>query len=602
MASRISCAAKRAVWLLTLIIGIGPPVFSQKVIIDYASGEISCPEYVGGSRAVPVRIDNVNDILYSYEVKVESSQLKDQGADDFSRLSTSAAKRAAPPPQCVIDLNSALSSFNAIKTKFDTYADLTPAKVGDKYVSITLSRTKTAWKGFFDSQGTAIGQVQKTVKAIQSVLGTPSCPVFTGDDLTNWNQLQEQLAKLLEWEAAVARPHQMPGPTTLMQPGFLYKFQVIERYKNALTLDGSKEFPCQVSSPLTLSAGTLISTMRTQSFRTVQVPKVDPMTGLTSDETFPALALDGGSSVSPHAMTLLNYKIPVLRSKPYGFSVSSGPVFRLAGETDASSVGYFGGISVNLWDRFFLTPGVHIGEFSDFPIGFTQGSFVPPNFGTLSPTKRWTGRFAIGLTYRTNAFRSADIKGTANNLPPAAQPSTPPTLEISTAKKLPDAQSGTAYTVTLAATGGKSPYEWAVTKGSLPSGLSLAKSTGVISGTPSGASPAFSVTVTDASKEKVTKEFTITVTGLQPPIIATQPTLPDGAVGSAYDQTLAATAGQAPYTWTLETGSSLPAGLSLSPAGQLSGTPTAADTTSFTIVVTDSAGASVEKQFTLEVK
>ena len=420
MVSHTVCAAKRAVWLLPLVIGIGSPGFSQKVIIDYLTGEIRCPEHLGRSRAVEVRIGNVNDILYSYEVKVESSQITDQSADDFSFL---------PSPQdsfdpytrstdCTKDLSTALSRFNAIKMEFDTHPHLTPTKVGNKYVSIKLGQTKDAWKKFFDSKKTEITAVRDTVKKLRSDLEASSCKSFNDDDLKNLNQLREHLDKLRVWEVAVNQPsHQITGPTTLMRPGFLYNFQVIERYKNTVTLGGSKQFPCQVSSPLTLSAGTLISTLRVQSFRTVQVPKVDPETGLASDDTSSTLSLDGGSSVSPHAMALLNYKIPVLRDKPYGFSVSSGPVFRLAGATDASAVGYFGGISVNLWDRFFLTPGVHIGEFSDFPIGFTEGSFVPPNFGALTPTKRWTGRFGVGLTYRTNAFRGAGEKGTANNPP-----------------------------------------------------------------------------------------------------------------------------------------------------------------------------------------
>ena len=513
MARHAVCAAKCALWLLLLVIGIAAPGFSQKVIIDYASGEILCPEYLGGSRAVAVRIDNVNDILYSYEVKVESSQLRNQGADNFSSVPSRLTLAETTvlrniTPSCLRKLTQALADFNAIKAEFDEYADLTPTKVGNKYVSIKLRRTETAWEEFLDLQSSAIKKVQSTVDWIES-----SCPPFTSDDLTNWNQLQEQLAKLLDWEEAVARPHQMDGPTTLMRPGVLYKFQVIERYKNSLTIDGSKQFPCQISSPLTLSAGTLISNVRAQSFRRVQVPRVDPETGHASDETFSALALDGGSALSPHAMALLNYKIPVLRNKPYGFSVSSGPVFRLAGATDASAVGYFGGISVNLWDRFFFTPGVHIGEFSDFPIGFTEGSFVPPNFGTLSPTKRWTARFGIGITYRTNAFRRAEVKGTANNLPPSEEPSTPQPLQITTTKKLRDATWNAAYTVTLVATGGKSPYEWAVTKGSLPNALSLAKNTGVISGEQMAdkGTVGFSVTVTDASKEKVTTEFTLKV-------------------------------------------------------------------------------------------
>lgn len=56
----------------------------------------------------------------------------------------------------------------------------------------------------------------------------------------------------------------------------------------------------------------------------------------------------------------------------------------------------------------------------------------------------------------------------------------------------------------------------------------------------------------------------------------TTTSLPDGKVGSAYSATLTATGGTPPYTWTLESGieGSLPAGLSLSTSGVISGTPT----------------------------
>ena len=72
------------------------------------------------------------------------------------------------------------------------------------------------------------------------------------------------LAKLRQGGCHQATPD--GRPTTLMRPGVLYKFQVVERYKNSLTLDGSKQFLCQVSSPLTLSAGTLISKLSAQAF------------------------------------------------------------------------------------------------------------------------------------------------------------------------------------------------------------------------------------------------------------------------------------------------------------------------------------------------
>ena len=73
----------------------------------------------------------------------------------------------------------------------------------------------------------------------------------------------------------------------------------------------------------------------------------------------------------------------------------------------------------------------------------------------------------------------------------------------------------------------------------------------------------------------------------QPPVITTT-TLQGGKVGEAYSQALAAT-GTTPITWALGSGSSLPAGLTLSD-GTISGTPTTAGTFTFTVKATNSAG------------
>jgi len=89
---------------------------------------------------------------------------------------------------------------------------------------------------------------------------------------------------------------------------------------------------------------------------------------------------------------------------------------------------------------------------------------------------------------------------------------------------------------------------------------------------------------------------------LQSPLAVSTTSLADGSVGTAYSQTLTATGGTAPYTWTVATGT-LPAGLNLSAAGTISGTPTAAGTASFTVSVTDSAApaATATRALTLNV-
>jgi large repetitive protein len=83
-------------------------------------------------------------------------------------------------------------------------------------------------------------------------------------------------------------------------------------------------------------------------------------------------------------------------------------------------------------------------------------------------------------------------------------------------------------------------------------------------------------------------------------ISITTSSLPNGKVGTAYSQTLAATGGTAPYTWAV-TGT-LPAGLTLS-SGVIGGTPTTAtpNPVSLTLEVTDSTGQSVTTSLSLKI-
>jgi hypothetical protein len=160
-----------------------------------------------------------------------------------------------------------------------------------------------------------------------------------------------------------------------------------------------------------------------------------------------------------------------------------------------------------------------------------------------------------------------------------------------TTTALPAGQVGVAYSATLAATGGVSPYSWSAI--SLPAGLSVAASTGLISGTPTTAVTAGSVpvTVTDASNPVMTKSaaLAITIARAAPGTLVISTTaLPTGLVGTPYFQTLTASGGTTPYHWSLVAGT-LPAGLSLASTGAISGTPTAtAAATPLTIQIQDS--------------
>lgn len=160
-----------------------------------------------------------------------------------------------------------------------------------------------------------------------------------------------------------------------------------------------------------------------------------------------------------------------------------------------------------------------------------------------------------------------------------------PPLTVATTT-LPNGIAGSSYSQLLAATGGTAPYAWSTASGSLPAGLSL-RTDGTISGIPTSAGTAsFLAQVIDSSNpaQTATEPLTLTIT---PGLSVTTLVLPNAVLGASYRQPVTASGGTAPYLWSIATGV-LPPGLTLNDAGVISGTPTAATTSTFTLRVTDS--------------
>lgn len=164
----------------------------------------------------------------------------------------------------------------------------------------------------------------------------------------------------------------------------------------------------------------------------------------------------------------------------------------------------------------------------------------------------------------------------------------PPAVTISTTS-LSNGTVSTAGTQTFTATGGTGPYTWSLAGGTLPPGVTLAAN-GTLSGTPTKPGTyTFSVKVTDANGNTAVETVTFTI-ATQPVTITTPSPLPSGMVSVQYPtQVLSATGGFAPYTFKLSD-NQLPAGLTLSSNGTISGTPTATGTSRLTIVATDVTG------------
>lgn len=171
-------------------------------------------------------------------------------------------------------------------------------------------------------------------------------------------------------------------------------------------------------------------------------------------------------------------------------------------------------------------------------------------------------------------------------------------LTITTSSPLPGATVGVYYSTSLAASGGTAPYSWTLQSGSLPNGLQLS-SGGAITGTPTTQGTyTFTVRVTDSVSATADKSFSLTVSSApQPLTITTTSPLPDATVGQAYSQSLSASGGTPPYSWSQVSG--FPSWLTLGANGVLSGTPQEAASYVLRVRVTDAVSTQVEKDLSL---
>ena len=146
------------------------------------------------------------------------------------------------------------------------------------------------------------------------------------------------------------------------------------------------------------------------------------------------------------------------------------------------------------------------------------------------------------------------------------------------------------------------PYVWSLSGGALPPGVILTAD-GSIAGIPTAPGNfQFSAKVADSQGGSDTKDFALTTKAASAvPRITTASALPDAIVGKAYTQEIAASGGSGNYAW-VTSDKTLPSGLVLEAAGNLTGTPTAQGAFSFTINVTDSDGVMAKKVFSLTVK
>ena len=230
-------------------------------------------------------------------------------------------------------------------------------------------------------------------------------------------------------------------------------------------------------------------------------------------------------------------------------------------------------------------------------LDLTTGAATPwnPNSGG---TVRTLARDA-GSVYLGGSFSSMGTTLQTNVAAMTSDATLSCPLITLTPASLPSLLVGASISQSITAMGGTGPYCWDL-EGYLPPGITFDANTHLLSGTTTTAGTwTFTITATDANGCEGAQAYVLNVTC--PAIAVSPPVLAPGAVGAPYAQTFVASAGSAPLTWAVTSGS-LPDGLALAPGtGVLSGTPTTDATSIFTIQVTDAYGCSASETYTLDV-
>src|SRR6266576_526742 len=235
----------------------------------------------------------------------------------------------------------------------------------------------------------------------------------------------------------------------------------------------------------------------------------------------------------------------------------------------------------------------------------TAATSFPPGL-TLSSTGQITGTPTAAATYNFTV-QVKDLQNTmvTANLSILVNPG-PTLLTITTtSSQLPTGTVSTAYPATnLTASGGTPPYAWTLASAAstFPGGLTLGR-LGGISGTATTAGTYnFTVQVTDSVNSTAMTNLRILINAA-PPLIVTTTALSNGTAGAAYPSTnLQASGGVPPYAWSVTTAATtFPPGLTLSGAGQITGTAAAAATFNFTVQVKDSLNATASASLSITI-
>jgi Putative Ig domain len=219
--------------------------------------------------------------------------------------------------------------------------------------------------------------------------------------------------------------------------------------------------------------------------------------------------------------------------------------------------------------------------------GLPPGLSIGSSSGVVSGVPKQAGTYLFWVTMQDIPASQGGVSWCADNAATERQ------FEISIAlglqilqrqSTLALGQLNTPYNLQFGVSGGSSTT-WSVTGGTLPAGLTLNPSSGLLSGTPTATGDySFKLTATDAGRSD-TQSYSLSV--VEPLKVTAGSTV--GEVGVAFQLTPQAAGGKNRYTWSLR--GTLPAGLTFdSTTGAISGNPTTAGPSNATLVLSDASG------------
>jgi hypothetical protein len=365
--------------------------FAQEIAIDWPGRTVTLqPSEIHKGDTVKVTVSDINNIVYDYKVNV-SLQIQG-GGDDLAQLgkliglsSAGPAVRAVSPANCVDALSNANDTLGKLNIELHKPENNLDPSTSPKS-SIPLKKSLNGWAAATTAGGGLLSTLEKDVSVVNSKCTRDESKAFFTGPYDTFDKLRKK----------VEAPHTADAQSVASTGDVS---AVIIRVVESYTDDAGKahtvssfERTLTFSPVLSLSGGVLFSTLRHPSYIRQTVP----------GSTDPVLAIDTGADPVPSIVGLLNYRIPKCEWGFFGLALSSGPVLRVGGTSGTSSFGYFNGISGHLWHRLFVTAGSHVGQFPDIPLGFRVGQAIPSSFGQLTPTSRWSARFAVAVTYKTN--------------------------------------------------------------------------------------------------------------------------------------------------------------------------------------------------------